>query len=91
MDRSSYGLGQGQDYMTCVMPSHATEHQRDLMRSLYRLHKGDRVLICAAYARAEAEGRAYRKRGSLRLSPEEYAMGLLDDGLRKGWISSAES
>ncbi len=72
------------------MPSHATEHQRDLMRALYRLHQGDHTATCAAYAKAEADGLAFRKCGSLQLSPEEYAKGLLADGLSKGWITSTE-
>ncbi len=70
------------------MPSHATEHQRALMRSFYRSYNGDEAAVCAAYAKAETEGLTFRKRGSLRLSPEEYAKMLLADGLRKGWISS---
>lgn len=78
----------GRNYIGCVMPSHATEHQRDLMRSLYKLHNGDQVLTCAAYARAEANGQAYRKRGSLRMPPEDYARALLEDGLRKGWLTT---
>lgn len=73
-------------HMRVTMPFHATEHQRELMRSLFKLHDGDHALTCAAYAKAETDGRAYRKRGSLRLSPEDYARGLLDDGLRKGWL-----
>ena len=77
-------------YMRLTMPSNATEHQRDLMRSLYRLHGGNQTATCAAYVRAEAEGRAYRKNGSLKLSPEEYAKALLADGLLKGWISDPE-
>lgn len=77
--------------MRVIMPSNATEHQRELMRSLYKLHNGDQILTCAAYAKAEAEGRAYRKRGSLRLSPEDYARALLADGLRKGWLTIMSS
>ena len=68
------------------MPSHATEHQRDLMRSLYRLHAGDERAICAAYASAEASGHAFRKHGNYRLSPEAYAAALLADGKAKGWL-----
>ena len=57
------------------------------MRSIYKTHNGDPALTCAAYAKAETDGRVYRKRGSLRLSPENYAKGLLADGLRKGWLT----
>ena len=68
------------------MPATATEHQRELMRSLIRLHNGDDVAICAAYAQAEADGRAFRKHGSFRLSSEDYARALLADGRAKGWL-----
>lgn len=71
------------------MPAHATEHQRSLMRSLFRLHDGNRAAICAAYARAEANGQVFRKRGDYRLSSEAYAEALLEHGLAQGWIRGA--
>lgn len=69
------------------MPATATEHQRELMRTLNRRHQGDETAICAAYAQAEADGRAFRKHGNFRLSPEDYAKALLADGRAKGWLS----
>lgn len=70
------------------MPSHATEHQRSLMRSLFRLHDGDQAAVCTAYARAEANGQVFRKPGDYRLSPEAYAEALFAHGLSDGWIKS---
>ena len=69
------------------MPRNATEQQRELMRTLWRLHDGNEPTICSAYARAEIEGRVFRKRGDYRLTSEAYAKALLDDGKLKGWLS----
>jgi hypothetical protein len=68
------------------MPANATEHQRETMRSLFRMHLGDIAATCAAYARAEANGHVFRKGGDFRLSSEDYAKALLVHGLETGWI-----
>ncbi|MGI3900574.1 MAG: hypothetical protein ACRYGP_02195 [Janthinobacterium lividum] len=68
------------------MPAHATDHQRRLLQSLFDLHGGNRTAICFAYARAEANGQVFRKRGNYRLSPEMNAEALLAHGLAQGWI-----
>ena len=69
------------------MPANATEFQRAFMKTLYRAYGGDEAAVCAAYTRAEAEGRVFRKAGDLILSPERYAAGLWQDGKTKGWLA----
>ncbi len=56
------------------------------MRDLHRLYEGDEDMICAAYARAEFEGRAFRKRGDYSITSDDYAKALLTDGKVKGWL-----
>ena len=68
------------------MPHNATKQQREYMRILYRLHNGNESLTCSAYARAELEGRVFRKRGDYNLSSEAYAKEMLADGKLKGWL-----
>jgi hypothetical protein len=68
------------------MPSQATQFQRDFIRSLYKAHGGDEAATCSAYAKAEVQGRVFRKTGDLRMPSELYAAALLRDGLAKGWI-----
>ncbi len=61
--------------------------QRDIMRRLWRLHRGDATAIIRAWAKAERTGEAVRASNVRNLSPEEYGRRLLDDGVKKGWIS----
>ena len=60
--------------------------QRDLMRDLYRKHRGNEDAIIAAYAAAERRGEVQRASNSYDLDAEEYAYRLLADGKKKGWI-----
>ena len=61
--------------------------QRDIMRRLWRKHRGDATAIIRGWAKAERTGDAVRASNVRNLSPEEYGRRLLDDGVMKGWIS----
>lgn len=61
--------------------------QRDIMRQLWRQYRGDATAIIRAWARAERSGEAVRASNVRGLSPEDYGRRLLDDGIKKGWIS----
>ncbi len=61
--------------------------QRGVMRSLYQTHGDDEEAVCAAYVKAELDGKVARKRNDNSTSPEAYAKALWKDGKAKGWIS----
>jgi len=61
--------------------------QRDLMRELYRRHRGDEDKIIEEYAAAERRGEVSRGSNAYDLAPEEYAYRLLEDARKKGWIA----
>ena len=60
--------------------------QRELMKHLYRTHRGDRTKIIAAFTEAEERGEILRKSGRDKTSPRQYASDLFSDGMRKGWL-----
>ena len=60
--------------------------QRDVMRRLWKLHRGNEAKVVAAYAKAERDGEIPRKSNTNDVSAEDYAVALLKDGLKKGWL-----
>jgi hypothetical protein len=60
--------------------------QRDVMRDLFILHRGDRELTISAYAAAERNGESPRESNTYSRTSEQYAKALLRDGLRRGWL-----
>lgn len=62
--------------------------QHDTMRRLYTLHKGNREVVCAAYAQAERDGLVARASNLHSQRSEIYAAALWRDGHRKGkaWL-----
>jgi hypothetical protein len=67
--------------------SRQSNSQRKIMQRLFVSHDRDIARTIAAYADAERSGEARRERNNSRLSAEQYARGLLKDGLRKGWLN----
>jgi hypothetical protein len=61
--------------------------QRDKMREFYATYRRDKEKACAAYVRAEQAGEVERKSNERRISAEDYASRLWNDGIRKGWLS----
>lgn len=51
----------------------------------------DKHTVCAAYARAERDGLVLRDRNSNEMSPEDYALALWEDGVKKGWLDVEDS
>jgi hypothetical protein len=60
--------------------------QRDVMRQLYRQHRGNEEQVVRAYAAAEERGEIRRSSNRHGLDAEAYARALWADGLRKGWL-----
>ena len=60
--------------------------QRDVMRRLYREHRGNEEGTVRAYAEAEQRGEVLRISNTHRLDAETYARALFEDGQRKGWL-----
>ena len=60
------------------------------MRDLFVLHRDNPERIISAYAAAERNGEAPRENNTSGLTPERYAKALLNDGLKKGWLSLAQ-
>lgn len=60
--------------------------QRDVMRALYRKHRGDESATVAAYAAAERSGQVPRSKNTHDIGAEAYAQALFNDGIRKGWL-----
>lgn len=65
-----------------------TTTQRDYMRKLFQQFDGDKNRVCAAYAQAELDGVVSRNRNSHDRSPEDYAVALWEDGIKKGWLAT---
>jgi hypothetical protein len=82
VNRKSYSQHASRTISAAHMPT-----QRDLMRDLFRHHRGNEDAIVAAYAAAEARGEVARASNAYDLSPEECARRLLEDARKKGWIS----
>ena len=68
------------------MKSHTQMSQRDKMRELYGLYRGDEVRVIEAYAECEQRGEVDRKRDSRSQSSHHYAAKLYADGKCKRWI-----
>lgn len=62
--------------------------QRECMRELLVQFGGDRDRVCAAYAQAERDGVVSRNRNANAMSPEDYAVALWEDGIKKGWLNA---
>ena len=60
--------------------------QRDKMRELFKLHRGDEPRVIQAYAQAEQRGEVPRKSDLRGLTSHDYAARLFADGISKGWI-----
>jgi hypothetical protein len=60
--------------------------QREVMRALYKDHRGMKADVCAAYAAAEKRGEVERKSNEHNAPPEIYARKLFVDGIRRGWL-----
>jgi len=60
--------------------------QRDKMRELFQLHRGDEARVIQAYAEAEERGEVPRESDLHSLTAQDYAARLFADGIRKGWI-----
>ena len=61
--------------------------QREVLRDLFILHRGNRELTISDYAAAERNGESPRESNTYSLTPVQYAKVLLRDGLRRGWLS----
>ncbi len=60
--------------------------QRDVMRQLYRQHRGNQALVIRAYAKAEVDGQVGRRSDRNQTPPIAYAHALWVDGIKKGWL-----
>ena len=60
--------------------------QRDIMRDLYARNRGKEDRVVAEYAAAERAGKVQRIGNKSGHTPEQYALALLNDGLKKGWL-----
>ena len=60
--------------------------QRDYMRRLVKAHGRRKEFVCRLYAQGERDGIVSRKSNRSRLSAEEYAEALWEDGEKKGWF-----
>ena len=60
--------------------------QRDKMRELFQLHRGDEARVIQAYAEAEQRGEVPRESDLHSLTSHDYAARLFADGIRKGWL-----
>ena len=61
-------------------------NQRDKMRELFQRYGDNESILIQKYAEAEQRGEVKRKSDQNNVSPEEYAVRLLADARRKGWI-----
>lgn len=62
--------------------------QRELMRQLFIKHGGAASKIVPEYADAENRGIVVRRSNSHQITATQYAVALLNDGVKKGWINS---
>ncbi len=60
--------------------------QREYICKVFREHEGDKEKACTSYAQAERSGLVRHKSNVGRLKPEQYAIALWSDGIRKGWL-----
>ena len=60
--------------------------QREYMRKLVKELGSEKAKVCTAYACAERDGLVRRQADARRLSPEEYAVKLWNDGQDKDWL-----
>ena len=60
--------------------------QRDKLRELFRLYRGDKARVVQAYAESEQRGEVERRSDLHNLAPHDYGTRLFADGTRKGWI-----
>ena len=70
------------------MPATKHSRQHDYMRELVTSLGYEQLAVCAAYAAAEADGLIARISNVHNRSPEEYALALWRDGVKKGWLRS---
>ena len=65
--------------------------QRDMMRLIWHSHGDppDLERVIGEYAAREEAGEVARDSSRFNVPPLEYARRLLDDGLRKGWLTGA--
>ncbi|KQP00293.1 hypothetical protein [Methylobacterium sp. Leaf91] len=69
------------------MSDEPTPTQRDMMRSLFKAHGGDKDAVIAAYAKAEREGRVLRLKNTIKYNADQYATEMWRDGIKKGWLA----
>ena len=60
--------------------------QREYMRKLVKELGSEKAKVCAAYACGEREGLVVRQVNARRLSAEDYAIKLWNDGQDKNWL-----
>jgi hypothetical protein len=60
--------------------------QRQTMKDIYARCRGNEKRIVREYADAERNGEVQRVGRKSGYTPEQYALALLSDGLRKGWL-----
>lgn len=60
--------------------------QREVMRRLYQVHRGNEEQVVRAYVTAEHRGDVQRASNVNGMDAESYARALFDDGRRKGWL-----
>jgi hypothetical protein len=60
--------------------------QREFMRGLVRQNGHDMERVCRLFAQAERVGVIQRASNQHKLTPEEYAVALWRDGVRKEWL-----
>jgi hypothetical protein len=69
-----------------VVPEKQRYTQREYMCKMFREHRGDKIKVCTNYVQAERAGLVPRKSNVGRIKPEQYALGLWRDGVRRGWL-----
>jgi hypothetical protein len=60
--------------------------QRKLMRELFEKYAGSPTKICGEYAEADRRGLVPHKSNRNKVPPEKYAIALLYDGIKRGWL-----
>jgi len=61
-------------------------NQRTYMRQLYKQYGNNESVLVTEYAKAEKNNIVPRKKNTYKISAEQYAKALYQDGIRKGWI-----
>lgn len=62
-------------------------NQRTFMRQLYKQYGNNESVLVAEYAKAEKNNIVQRKNNAYKISAEQYAEALYQDGIRKGWLT----